>query len=829
MKLKYVILLIGLLCSLSSFSQKDDYDSVEQLVNDIHSRRFEKPVNFMKRQIVSMESDTISQFQDTIYIGLVSLLATTYVQTNQPYSADSILSHAINYLTKTKRISSYAYSLYVTRGALLARMENYDSAARCLNPVVQSLKEKGEKGENYAAILSMLAECHRNLGRLDLAVKEIEESIYIIENSDGYYIHSNKLAIYQKAGAIYADLKLFDKAEEYTKQAYILSKNEETFVSEFINAAQNLATIYTNQRKYIDALDILDKLINLPLSEIEKTNVYDNIYLANYFLNNELETVKYADLCSREIRKVSSSFYSSFPTMTIENLWDKMAMQLMLNMGILEKFSSNSQALEMCYDNALFLKNLSFEQTKNLRNISKNNPEVARIYKNIQKLKYARLAGDNSFLDELNQQEKYLINKVRELASHNFCSSYNWKEVQQSLLPNEYAIEIITYSGFVDGNEDSPALKYGALILGYNMNAPIFVKLCTNKQIREVQIHSLSEREIGINRLYKKGTATILYDLIWKNIEPIVKDARTIYISPQLGLQSFNLGFIPCPDYKYINEKYNIQIVSSTSTLCKEKIPWKDYNIAIYGGIEYSKDTKTLEAKGSYRGIVLDALSDTTRGAYGFLHFSEIEADSIYALMCNHHYLSKLYKGSAANEESFRNLNNNSPSIIHIATHGFYLVGFKKYEDYFAKLIPYSKNDRNMLLSGLLFADANTALKDSVYDQTQNDGVLTAEEISYLDLSNTKLVVLSACESAVGVSMQEDIGGLLKAFKNAGAEHIIASLWDVPDDATSKLMISFYKQLVSGTEIHEALIKAQQEVAKLYPDPYYWASFILLD
>lgn len=422
-----------------------------------------------------------------------------------------------------------------------------------------------------------------------------------------------------------------------------------------------------------------------------------------------------------------------------------------------------------------------------------------------------------------------MINKVREWGNINSCSSYNWKDVRQSLLPNEYAIEIISYSGFVDGIEDSTALKYGALILDGNMSTPMFVHLCTYKQLKEVQMQSLSEREIGINRLYKKGPETKLYDLIWKNIEPIVKDARTIYISPQLGLKSFNLGFIPCPDYKYINEKYNIHIVSSTSILCKEKIPWKDYNIVIYGGIEYSKNTNVPKAKDSYRGIVLDALLDTSRGSYGYLHSSEIEADSIYEFMCNHHYLSKLYKGSAADEESFRNLNNNSPSIIHIATHGFYLVGFKKYEDYFAKLIPYSKNDRNMLLSGLLFADANTALKDSVYGQTQNDGVLTAEEISYLDLSNTKLVVLSACESAVGVSMQEDIGGLLKAFKNAGAEKIIASLWKVSDDATSKLMISFYKQLVSGTEIHEALIKAQQEVAKLYPDPYYWASFIMLD
>ena len=110
-----------------------------------------------------------------------------------------------------------------------------------------------------------------------------------------------------------------------------------------------------------------------------------------------------------------------------------------------------------------------------------------------------------------------------------------------------------------------------------------------------------------------------------------------------------------------------------------------------------------------------------------------------------------------------------------------------------------------------------------------DDGVLTAEEISWLDLSDTNLAVLSACETAIGRSTQEGIGGLLKAFKNAGVNHIIASLWKIPDAATAKLMISFYSYIISGEEIHSALLKAQKNTSFLYPDPYYWAGFIILD
>ena len=134
-----------------------------------------------------------------------------------------------------------------------------------------------------------------------------------------------------------------------------------------------------------------------------------------------------------------------------------------------------------------------------------------------------------------------------------------------------------------------------------------------------------------------------------------------------------------------------------------------------------------------------------------------------------------------------------------------------------------------MLLSGLLLADANSTLRRPNDQTPLNDGVITAEEIAMLDLRNTKLVVLSACETAIGENLQEGFGGLVRAFKNAGVKSVLASLWKVPDDATAKLMLSFYKLFLSGKEMHLALKMAQKEVSKLYPDPYYWASFILLD
>ena len=98
-----------------------------------------------------------------------------------------------------------------------------------------------------------------------------------------------------------------------------------------------------------------------------------------------------------------------------------------------------------------------------------------------------------------------------------------------------------------------------------------------------------------------------------------------------------------------------------------------------------------------------------------------------------------------------------------------------------------------------------------------------------MDFSNTQLVVLSACVTAIGQSFQEGFGGLIRAFKMAGVQHVIASLWKVPDEATADLMVLFYKNLMSGIEPHESLIKAQREMSLRYPDPYYWAAFVMVD
>jgi CHAT domain-containing protein len=133
---------------------------------------------------------------------------------------------------------------------------------------------------------------------------------------------------------------------------------------------------------------------------------------------------------------------------------------------------------------------------------------------------------------------------------------------------------------------------------------------------------------------------------------------------------------------------------------------------------------------------------------------------------------------------------------------------------------------------GLLFAGSNIALSghSSELPEGVQDGILTAKEISLMDLRDADLVVLSACETAKGDITSEGVFGLQRAFKMAGVQTIIMSLWKVNDQATQLLMTEFYNNWIGKHQSkREAFRNAQNAVRTQYEEPEYWAGFIMLD
>jgi len=197
-----------------------------------------------------------------------------------------------------------------------------------------------------------------------------------------------------------------------------------------------------------------------------------------------------------------------------------------------------------------------------------------------------------------------------------------------------------------------------------------------------------------------------------------------------------------------------------------------------------------------------------------------------------------------ATEESFKALGGKHTDMLHIATHGFYYTPeeAERNRDFkFLQMQNYEGNertcyveDKSMTRSGLIFAGANNALEGEDIPEGVDDGILTAKEISQIDLRGLDLVVLSACQTGLGdVTQGEGVFGLQRAFKKAGAQTIMMSLWKVDDKATQILMTSFYDHLAKGQKKREAFLAAQQHLRSTengkYDNPQYWAAFILLD
>ncbi len=186
---------------------------------------------------------------------------------------------------------------------------------------------------------------------------------------------------------------------------------------------------------------------------------------------------------------------------------------------------------------------------------------------------------------------------------------------------------------------------------------------------------------------------------------------------------------------------------------------------------------------------------------------TELEVNSIHALT-KHVLDGTIYLGKEADEYTVKNIP--SASVIHFATHGF----FER-----------SATGNSMLASGLLFSKSDSL---SEGQQLKEDGLLTAYEASGLNLYNTHLVVLSACETGQGKFTEgEGVWGLQRAFQVAGVNYVVMSLFKVDDVVSARLMKRFYEYIVEGRQVYLAFKLAQEDIRKEYPAPKYWGSFVL--
>lgn len=291
---------------------------------------------------------------------------------------------------------------------------------------------------------------------------------------------------------------------------------------------------------------------------------------------------------------------------------------------------------------------------------------------------------------------------------------------------------------------------------------------------------------------------------LWDPLAPAVGDPYMVLWSPDGASALVPPGALPgAGDKGFLLEEKLVVWMPTVQVLAFERTARGE-----------SVDAEAAES--SLPGLLAVGAVDFDSSSFPDLPASGTEAQAVVKIFNDAHPGGPIIslEGKAASESIFRRLVAGR-NFVHLATHGFFAPPELRQE---------SRARDPGLQSGLVFASADKSAEDDA-----DDGILTAVELETLDLSATEMLVLSACETGLGVSVAgEGLLGLLRAAQIAGARSVVASLWDVPDEQTSLLMKRFYQNLwEENMPRAEALRSAQLEVLRTDPNPSAWAGWIL--
>lgn len=485
----------------------------------------------------------------------------------------------------------------------------------------------------------------------------------------------------------------------------------------------------------------------------------------------------------------------------------------------------NDRDATVSYDAALFHKNILLTQHSMIdKNIRTSSDEELKIAHN----KYLdAIKRQTDSIEMCESQMMYLYSKHPEFVD-NFKPA-KWQDVQSCLGKKDVAIEFAL-------TEESPMSKpkFVALLLSHDAPNPIVVPLCDEEQLRNAITNNTNTT--GYLNLYDKP---ILYELIWQPLEQCLKGVKNIYFAPYDVLNNINFSAIKIGNTKKrLMDVYKLHRLSSTAQLYNGFAENKLCNVVAFGGVDYNnyQDTITKHATSAIPTAKKEdeSFSDM-RGyveAWNILYGAESEVKNIRHILSKSNVSTQIYTYTNASEENFKKMSGDSISIVHLATHGFYFTpnDAKKMIFFNNPREDMPKNMDSGARSGLILSGGNLAWKGEVV-AGKEDGVLTSKEILGMDLSSIDLMVLSACQTALGDIRNDGVYGMQRNLKMAGANTMIMSLWKVDDAATELMMKTFYENLLSGKSKRESFALAQQVVreSKNYSNPYYWAGFIMLD
>lgn len=409
--------------------------------------------------------------------------------------------------------------------------------------------------------------------------------------------------------------------------------------------------------------------------------------------------------------------------------------------------------------------------------------------------------ADPSFLYDVTLFSKGLLLQINRLSGRNKASAtalnslkYTWQDIQQRLPKNGCAIEFVQY-------ERLGKQCMAALVLK-KTGKPEWVLMLSPDDFMNHQTYGRTNRERIYNTSGSLKNAlyndSVFYSQLWNaDLVKAIGNSKKVYFAPDGYLHQVAI------EYMLPSELASADFYRLTSTRrLKENGKVRADAALIVGGVQYNAPTDNNI--GGNDDTAYQNLRQK-RANFAYLKGSLTESDTISLLRASDK--DSLLTGVSATEQAFRELCGKYP-IITISTHGYFG----------AAEVPQSTDvkacatDESMSQCVLAMAGANTNLDNASFDTRNMDGILSAKEIASVDMENVDLVVVSACQTALGYITADGVYGIQRGLKNAGVGCLLVSLWSVNDDATCLLMSRFHKYLRNGMTAHQAFKAARQSL-----------------
>lgn len=718
--------------------------------------------------------------------------------------------------------------------------------------ITRSLRiTKSLLGKNHVFVieqLSNLGELHLNDIENEKAMKVFQEALEIVSEHFGNEHPKYHLIVGQIASTEHG-LGNYSKAVELHKKAISgLTASLDSSHIYVVNQKTSLAISYQALGKTEETLKLYQEVLELTKKNLGTTHADYQTSLANlagahWELKRYEEAHGFYKTSSERLIGVLESRFGFLSLSQKKTYLEKLNYKFdVYESFMMDAYSELGAAVEQGLNNKLWLKGLLLNRSKNiLRDLESLNDKAINnrvlslrsIRSKIAKASVSNVDIDEfdltSLTDSLNQLEADLVSKhTTQFGKKNYDSA-NWKTIRDHLDKGEVVIEFSQFQHYkpIIWTDSLITIAY---IIRPDWESPQLVVLKKAYQAEEAYNDTPNPpgqtRGVGAISTKSKNNTEHTFEQIWQPLTPYLKGVQKVYFSVDGTLHQTPIASLINAEGITVSDQFEMIQMANTGSIVKTSKPPSPKDILLMGGINYDYGSSQE---------VTDPNTEKIKGQVGsnwlYLSGTQEEIENIEDLFTQYDISSTKWDSRIPTEEKFKALSGNGPQILHIATHGFFFENPGESKQIQFNGPVYSRANDPLIRSGLLLAGANYAWQKGYNPSQKEDGILTALEISNMDLSNTELVVLSACETGLGeINGSEGVYGLQRAFKMAGVNYIMMSLWKIPDKETAEFMELFYSLWLDGKELRQSFIETQRAMSKKYRgQPEKWAGFVLVN